>query len=121
MAFPRDKNFVTTQAWIKKLHKGLFVIEADIKIGQLSVIDASVESSITTPNGQIIKLKLFDITKFDGIGLYKKLFPTNFGPGLYKIEVFANDNGLTSYTQTTANASKQIGTNNTKIFISYLL
>lgn len=88
---------------------GLFVVFTDLKMGKSPIIDASVEAIVTTPTSHFT-LKLFDVSKSDGI--YKR-YLTASEIGLHKIEILANDNGMTSYIQkgkeSISSVSKQTG------------
>lgn len=86
----------------------------EIKIGNSPLLDAEVNCIIHTPTGNT-KLQLYDVTKSSGI--YKRYFSTS-ETGLYKFEIFANDNGQ-SYIQD--NYSKQIGETKLSSFQIYNL
>lgn len=96
LAFPKDKNFVHAKIWTRKSTiGGIFEIYTQIKKGKYPVFDAFVEARVTSPDGKR-KFRLFDNTNSNGI--YKKYFTPSL-PGFYKIEVVANDNGLTSFIE----------------------
>ncbi|CAG9863807.1 unnamed protein product [Phyllotreta striolata] len=88
---------------------GPFLLLAEVKYGDLPILGAKVEITVTKPgaNGSLplrTKIELLDtgsgdpdITKGDGI--YTKYFSAaEWGPGLYNFEVKASDNGNTAYT-----------------------
>ncbi|XP_055858011.1 calcium-activated chloride channel regulator 4-like [Episyrphus balteatus] len=112
MATPvsEDVNIVRARSWIRALQPGgPFIVYCEVKRGDYPVLSAFVKVKITRPdvtcNYTICEdsYKLLDtgsgdpdIIKDDGI--YSRYVNINTGPGMYKFEIFVDDNGNTAYS-----------------------
>lgn len=112
MATPvsEDVNIVRARSWIRALQPGgPFIVYCEVKRGDYPVLSAFVKVKITRPdvtcNYTVCEdsYKLLDtgsgdpdITKDDGI--YSRYVNINTGPGMYKFEIFIDDNGNTAYS-----------------------
>lgn len=107
LAYPKadSQNFIVTKAFMRRpKNQGPYVIYAQVLQGNLPIVDALVEMSVTF-NGREIEAgtQLFDsgsgdpdVTKGDGI--YTRYFAIS-EPGMYVFQIFVTDNGNTAYAK----------------------
>ncbi|KAJ8953960.1 hypothetical protein NQ318_019203 [Aromia moschata] len=125
MATPRSPFVPVVRANLR-MHRNSpmepLILLADVKYGELPILGAKVEVTITKPeiNGSAAhktKVELLDtgagdpdITKGDGV--YTRYFSASeWGPGLYTFEVVVTDNGNTAYTWTESSRNSAVSYN----------
>lgn len=124
MATPRSPFAPVVRADFK-IHRSTpdspIVLLSEVKYGNIPVLGAKVEVTITKPggNGSIAnkyRMELLDtgagdpdITKGDGV--YTRYFSADeWGPGFYTFEVSVSDNGNTAYTWSESSKRKGMST-----------
>lgn len=106
LAYPKrsSNDFIWTKAFVRKSRNGLYVAYAQVMKGDLPIIDASVEMTLTHNIQKLTTVKqLFDngngspdISRGDGI--YSRFLSLS-ELGMYTINIFVTDNGNTAYAK----------------------